>query len=179
MTQQDSTAKGNIKIRVATNDDAAALFKLRLEALTTHPIAFAADIEMTRERGVQDWVDQINNDTEADVGVIVIAWAGEALIGMCGVGRGHWPKTRHSAIVWGVYVNPAWRGMQIAEAMLGEGIKWARDHEIVVLKLGVVTTNEAAINCYRKVGFTIYGLEPKSIQVNGSYYDEYLMARLI
>jgi RimJ/RimL family protein N-acetyltransferase len=48
-----------------------------------------------------------------------------------------------------------------------------------VLKLGVVTTNEAAINCYRKVGFTIYGLEPKSIQVNGSYYDEYLMARLI
>jgi RimJ/RimL family protein N-acetyltransferase len=179
MTQPLSTAKGNITIRMATTEDAAGLFKLRLEAIATHPTAFAADIEMTRVRGLQAWVEQINNDSKAETGVIMTASAREALIGMSGVGRGHWPKTGHSAIVWGVYVSPEWRGMHIAAAMLGEGIQWARDHEIVVLKLGVVTTNEAAIRCYLNSGFTVYGLEPKALKVNDTYYDEYLMARMI
>ena len=179
MTTAYKTPKGEISIRIATSEDAQALFELRLEALSAHPEAFAADVESTRARGVQDWVDQITRDANDQTGIIVIAKAGNELIGMSGVGRGHWPKTRHTAIVWGVYVQPAWRGQHIAQAILDECIHWSAEHRIVVLKLGVLTSNKAAIRCYERAGFTTHGIEPKSIFFDGVYYDEYLMSRMV
>lgn len=179
MAQHISTNKGNITFRMANPGDAAAVFDLRLEALTAHPEAFAADVEITKARGAQAWENEIVNDAREESGVIVIAIVGDKLIGMAGIGRGHWPKTRHSAIVWGVYVNPAWRGMRIAEAILSMCINWASQHGIVVLKLGVITTNQAAIRCYERSGFAVYGTDPKCNYLDGLYYDEYLMARMI
>ncbi|HSB67237.1 MAG TPA: GNAT family protein [Anaerolineales bacterium] len=179
MFQQLSTSQGIVTIRCAVPEDAAALFDLRLEALTAHPESFAADVEMTKDRGVQAWSTEITKDAGDESGVIVVACVGDCLIGMAGIGRGHWPKTRHSAIVWGVYVTPDWRGRRIAEAILSECINWASQHGIVVLKLGVITPNQAAIHCYERIGFTIYGTDPKSNYWDGIYYDEYLMARMI
>lgn len=179
MTYLFPTTKGDITIRIATPDDAPALFELRLEALSAHPEAFAADVEMTRARGAQTWAESISRDASNESGIIVIGRAGEKLIGMTGIGRGHWPKTRHSAVVWGVYVNQAWRGLRIADAFLSECITWAAKHGIVVLKLGVITTNQAAIRCYERAGFTICGTDPKSNYLDGVYYDEYIMARMI
>lgn len=179
MTKYFSTPKGEIIIRTARPEDAASIFNLRLEALKTHPEAFAADVDMTNAKGLEAWAEQIDRETRDETGVLVIAMAGMDVIGMTGIGRGHWPKTRHSAIVWGVYVNPEWRGLRIAEALLDECIDWSRAHNIVVLRLGVVTTNAPALRCYQRSGFTIYGTEPKSNYVNGIYYDEYLMSRLI
>jgi len=178
MTHILSTSEGEVAIRIATPGDAEALFNLRLEALVAHPEAFAADIEITRARGVKAWEDAITSDARDESGVIVIASAGNDLVGMTGVGRGHWPKTRHSGIVWGVYVTSAWRRLRIADAILGKCILWAGGHGIVVLKLGVVTTNEPAIRCYQRCGFVTYGTEPKSNYLGGEYFDEFLMARL-
>jgi len=179
VTRLLSTPRGDITIHIATPEDADALFKLRLEALTTHPESFAADVEMTKAKGVEAWTNQITNDVKDQSGVIIIAGAEDELVGMTGIGRGHWPKTKHSAIIWGVYVTPAWRGLRIAEAILNEVIAWSGEHGILVLKLGVVTTNQAAIRCYQRSGFTIFGTEPKSNYLDGVYYDEYLMVRMI
>ncbi len=179
MNKHLSTAKGEVSIRTAEPDDAAKLFELRLEALTAHPEAFAADVEMTRARGVEAWTYQLTQDARDQTGVIVVASAENRFVGMSGIGRGHWPKTQHGAIVWGVYVNADWRGMGIAPAMLEACIQWATEHSIVVLKLGVITSNDAAIHSYQRSGFMIYGMEPRSIYVDGNYYDEYLMAKFI
>jgi RimJ/RimL family protein N-acetyltransferase len=179
MTQNLSTPQGEVMVRIAIPEDAPALIKLRLEALASHPESFAADVEMTQARGVEAWAEEIARDAKDESGIIAIAMAGDNLIGMTGVGKGHWPKTQHSAVVWGVYVNPSWRGVRIADAILRECIDWAASHGILVLKLGVVTTNQAAIRCYQRMGFTIYGTEPKSNYWGGIFYDEYLMARFI
>ncbi len=179
MTRTVSTSKGSITIRSANQSDAEALFELRLEALAAHPEAFAADVEITRGRGVDAWKKLIIQDANDQSGTIIIATVGDEFIGMTGIGRGHWPKTQHTAIIWGVYVNHKWRGLRIAEAMLEECITWAHEHGIIVAKLGVVTTNQAAIRCYQRAGFAVYGTEPKSNYVDGEYYDEYLMARSV
>lgn len=179
MPKRLSTPKGEITIRAAVPEDAGSIFELRLEALKAHPEAFAADVATAKARGAEAWAEQIANETKDESGTVVIALAGDKLVGMTGIGRGHWPKTRHSAIVWGVYVNPMWRGLRIAGAILEECINWSRTHDIVILKLGVVTTNEPAIHCYQRSGFTIYGTEPRSNYVNGAYYDEFLMSRLV
>jgi RimJ/RimL family protein N-acetyltransferase len=174
-----STPKGEVSIRVATTEDAPSLYRLRLEALTTNPEAFAADADKAAANGVEAWMQRIEEYSQAQSGVITVASVASQLVGMTGLARGNSKKTRHSAILWGVYVSPAWRRFHIAEAILGNMISWSRDQGLIVLKLGVLTVNEPAIACYRHCGFSIYGLEPKSNYFDGIYYDEYLMARLI
>jgi len=43
----------------------------------------------------------------------------------------------------------------------------------------VVTTNTRAIKTYTRCGFTVYGVEPMAIYLNGSMYDEMLMALVL
>ena len=174
-----STPHGKVSIRVATTEDAPSLYKLRLEALTTNPEAFAADADKAAANGVEAWVQRVDEYSQDHSSVIIVAGIASQLVGMTGLARGYSKKTRHSGIVWGVYVSPAWRRLHIAEALLKIVISWSRDHSLIVLKLGVLTVNEPAIACYRRCGFSIYGIEPKSNYYAGIYYDEYLMARLI
>ncbi len=174
------TSKGSVSIRPAVPQDAADLLSLRIESLTLHPQAFAADIDMTEKSGVEAWSERIHENTRESSGVILVAEAEQSsLVGMMGLARGHWPKTRHSATLWGVYVRPAWRGLHIGEALVNACAEWGSLNNLAVLYLGVLTTNQAAIGCYTRCGFTPYGTEPRVIYYDGIYYDELLMARLL
>jgi RimJ/RimL family protein N-acetyltransferase len=173
------TPKGEVNIRLAVPQDAASLLELRLEALSMHPEAFAADVAMTAAEGAEVWSERIANNARDQSGAISIACAGDTLVGMAGIGRGHWPKTRHSGLIWGVYVNSDWRGLRLGDALLDQCIAWGQANGVVVVKLGVITTNTSAIRCYARSGFTVYGLDPRSNFYNGVYYDELLMAKLL
>jgi RimJ/RimL family protein N-acetyltransferase len=106
-----------------------------------------------------------------------MAPAGGRLVGMAGLYREDRVRTRHSGTVWGVYTAPGWRGLHIAEAIIDACLDWGRERGVVVAKLGVNTANTPAIRCYTRCGFTVYGVEPKSIFYNSQYYDELLMAK--
>jgi len=110
---------------------------------------------------------------------MIIACSEKELIGMAGIIRGHWPKTRHFGTVWGVYVEPGWRGYKIAEAMVNAISEWATAHEMTVIYLGVTVSAKAAIRCYARCGFTEYGIEPKAIYYHGNYFDQALMVKLL
>ena len=179
MTRLFSTPVGQISLRIATPEDAAALFQLRLEALSKHPDAFAADVDKTTADGADAWVKLITDHTRAQSGAIMIADAGAELIGMTGIVRGHWPKTRHFGNLWGVFVRPGWRGYHIGEAIINECLDWAIAHEMTVVNLGVNTLNTSAIRCYTRCGFSTYGTEPRAVYYDGVYYDEYLMVKLL
>ena len=73
MTNYLTTPKGNVTIRTATVDDAPPLLALRLEALTKHPEAFAADIDKTAVGGENAWVERITENTSTESGSIIIA----------------------------------------------------------------------------------------------------------
>jgi ribosomal protein S18 acetylase RimI-like enzyme len=96
---------------------------------------------------------------------------------MTGIRIGESPKTRHGAYIWGVYIRPEWRGLHIAEGLIEECAQWARQRNVVILKLGVMANNESAIRCYQRCGFTTYGHEPRTLFLQGHYYDEFLMSR--
>jgi len=177
MPSQLTTSSGVITVRPAVPEDAAALRELRLEALARHPRAFAADYDATAAESVEQWAERITTNTLEEKAVICVAAAGGLLIGMTGMARGHWPKTHHGAIIWGVYVKADWRGLHIAEALLDECFAWGRANGIVMVRLAVITSNAPAIRCYVRCGFTVYGIEPQVIYHDGVYDDELLMAR--
>ena len=173
------TSDDLVTVRPAIPADAERLRALRIEALADTPEAFAADYAAAVAEPVDAWAERIIRNSAQETGVICVAVIEDRLIGMMGLGCGHWPKTRHGGIIWGVYVTPGWRGHRVAEALLDECIAWARAHGLAVVKLGVITTNTPAIRCYARCGFTIYGIDPKVIYYNGGFYDELLMARPI
>src|SRR4030042_6276873 len=95
-----TTPKGLISFRIASTEDAAMLLELRLEALSSYPEAFAADAAMTAADGAEMWVQRITDYAMTQSGAISLALAGDELVGMAGIVRGHWPKTRHSGTLW-------------------------------------------------------------------------------
>ena len=174
MMMSFATHHGIILIREANPADAPPFRELRLEALRDSPIEFSADYEKNVNQLLQHWQEMLT--MQPDESTLFLAEHEDHLIGMTGVRRGSAPKTRHSALVWGVYVRPQWRGLHIAEELIKSCLMWAKAREIVIAKLDVGTINQSAIRCYERCGFKTYGTEPRAGFYEGKYYDAYLMS---
>jgi GNAT superfamily N-acetyltransferase len=167
----------SLLVRRAEERDLAALRELRLEALRSHPESFGADYESSLAQPVEFWRDRLL--PRPDGTAVFIADAGHTLAGMCGILPGSSPKTRHVAMIWGMYVRPEWRRRRLSEALLAACIDAARTAGMIRVRLAVVATNEAAIRCYRQSGFETYGVEPDAIRVGEDLFDELLMTRRV
>ena len=174
MIKSIATARSTIVIRQSNPADAANFRELRLGALLDSPTSFSMDYERASQQSIKYWEDTLAmNDHES---AIFFAEHESHLIGMTGIARGRSPKTRHGADIWGVYVMPQWRGLRVADEMIGSCKDWAQAHGIVILRLAVIATKTSAIRCYERCGFVKYGTEPRSLCFEGKYYDEYLMS---
>lgn len=173
MNRSFETPRSTISLVEAHPRDAVSFRDLRLYALQDSPTAFSADYQKNLDHPIQHWEEMLTS--HADESALFLAKHKDDLVGMTGIARGGSPKTRHTAIVWGVYVRPEWRGLHIAEALIRTSLSWARDRKIVAAKLGVTTTNVSAIRCYERCGFRITGTEPRAIYHEGRYHDFYLM----
>ena len=169
------TPRGPISIRPTREEDAAAYRELRLEALRTHPEAFGAAYEESLARPIERWQQNVRDGAGSDLGITYVAEAAGRLIGMTGIYRDDSAKMRHRATIWGVYMRPDWRGAGIADRLIAACLGWARQQQLRLVTLSVVTTNAAAIGRYVRCGFSVYGLDPEVIYHNGVYYDELLM----
>jgi RimJ/RimL family protein N-acetyltransferase len=173
MIRSFDTSRGTIILREGNMADAAQFRDLRLNGLLDAPTAFSADYQVNFNHPMSFWEGRLTFD---EFGMIFFAEHDNGLIGMAGVRIGESPKTKHGAYVWGVYIRPAWRGLHIAEALIKLCEDWTRERSVTILKLGVMANNEAAIRCYKRYGFTIYGTEPRALFHDNQYYDEYLMS---
>jgi ribosomal protein S18 acetylase RimI-like enzyme len=176
MIRSFETARGDIVLRSGNMADAPQYRDLRLSALQDAPTAFSADYQTNLTFPMSFWEGRLVSD---DISVIFFAEHNSKLIGMTGIRIGETPKTKHGAYVWGVYVRSEWRGLHIAEQLIDICLEWGKQRDVVIAKLGVMANNESAIRCYKRMGFTIYGTEPRALFHDGQYYDEYLMSRAL
>jgi len=57
--------------------------------------------------------------------------------------------------------------------------RWAKKNNLHRLELTVMAHNEAALALYKKMGFEIEGRKKHTLFINGSFVDEYCMAKLL
>jgi RimJ/RimL family protein N-acetyltransferase len=174
-----TTDRGDVLIRPTREEDAPLYRALRLQGLQAHPEVFGADYATSAARPIEHWQERMRSGAGTAEGVTYVADAAGELVGMTTLVRNDMLKTRHAGSIFGVYTHPAWRGTGVADALLEACADYARALGVRLLRLGVVTTNASAIRLYQRCGYWVYGIEPESIQHNGKYYDELLMARRI
>lgn len=82
---------------------------------------------------------------------------------------------KHTTLrIYAIAVHPDFRGKQVAQALMDEAARYARQQGLAALSLEVKTDNTAALGLYAKNGFSVTSLE-KSYYPDGS--DAYRMQK--
>jgi len=157
-------------IRQLTAEDAKLYRDIRLEGLKRHPEAFGASFEIEDSEPLAFFAGRLKTAT------VFGAFDGPALQGVAGYFASTSAKERHKATLFGMYVRATARGQGIGQSLVESVLEAAAAH-YVSIQLTVVTTNQAARQLYERCGFECYGVEPRSLKVDGVYYDEALMYR--
>ena len=89
------------------------------------------------------------------------------------------PENAHVIQIQGLAVHPAARGRGIAAMLLTEAERRLRERGTQKLTLRVLSTNVTAISLYERLGFTREGALRQEFNINGSYVDDVLMAKLL
>jgi ribosomal protein S18 acetylase RimI-like enzyme len=169
----------DISIRFLGESDLAAFKALRLEGLREHPESFGTDFDEDSRQPDSVWSDRVRKAVDDSGGSIVLADAGGELAGMVGIWRNGGVKNRHAANIWGVYVRPRYRRLKLADRMIGQALDWCRSRDVRIVRLSVAAWNAAAVRCYRRCGFLVYGVSPEEIRIGEVYHDELLMWRRV
>jgi GNAT superfamily N-acetyltransferase len=93
------------------------------------------------------------------------AWDGDELVGTVAIEYSTKPKTRHSALVLGMYVTPSHRGLGCGRLLMEAVVAAAQARtQIFVLTLTLTEGNEPALRLYKSLGFGVWGVEPLAIR---------------
>ncbi|MBX9827094.1 MAG: GNAT family N-acetyltransferase [Xanthobacteraceae bacterium] len=161
----------DIAIRRLTATDAAALQKLRLEALKAAPEAFSSsyDEEAARPR---EWFVAVAGCDGPDA--VFGAFCADRLVGMAGFVVTPKAKQRHRGTLVGLCVQPSFRRRGAARRLL-DAVIGHTSGCVMLLHATVTASNTAAQALYRQSGFVRFGTEPKAILVDGQFYDDDLL----
>jgi ribosomal protein S18 acetylase RimI-like enzyme len=163
--------KNTVEMRLFTEQDAQALWNLRMLALETDPWSFVDSPEELRAISVKEFAARIRADHAENF--IVGAFEHQTAVGMVGCYQEVPLKRRHKAWIWGVFVAPAARGRGIARSLMQAAIERAKAIDgLDMVMLTVSVDQPAPRKLYESLGFRSMGVEPKGIKIGNQAHDE-------
>jgi ribosomal protein S18 acetylase RimI-like enzyme len=145
--------------------------ELRLQGLKTDPIAFGSSYEEEENFTEAEWKRRMTSalftfSDDKPVGTITYLFDNRL-------------KTKHIARIFGVYVDPNYRGRGIGKKLLEKALELIQENKnIVKIQLMVNSKQNAAVALYKNMGFIVVGQLKKEIKVDGEFYDELVMEKM-
>jgi len=152
-------------------DEIPAMQALRREALAGDPLAFGATVD---DDLALDSIAAKRSLSDPSTATIFAAFVAGTPVGMVGLVRMPREKIKHRALVWGMYVQPQYRGRGVAAELLAAAVGQARAWTGVgQVHLSVTAYSPSAQRLYERAGFVVWGREPRALGWNGTFVDEY------
>ncbi|AOK08479.1 GNAT family N-acetyltransferase [Burkholderia sp. AU28942] len=166
-----------ITIRLLDAADAAQFRSVRLHAIDTSPTSFLPTRDEEAGIPVEEFATRI---TPSGVQAVFGAFDDDTLIGITGVRRDTRAKVAHKALIWGVFVASAYRGRGVAQSLLDAATAHAaQTWSCTQLTLCVNEINRSAERLYASQGFVRFGTELRALFVDGRFYDEHHMVKML
>ncbi|MGE3166236.1 MAG: GNAT family N-acetyltransferase [Planctomycetota bacterium] len=156
-------SRQSTRVSLLTTHDVALYRALMLEAYASAPDAFTSTLEERAAEPESWWIKRIADPagTTAAFG----AFRDSELVGAVALEFSRKPKTRHKAVLIGMYVKPTARSAGVGRLLVDTALAHvARCPEVRVITLTVTHGNVAAESLYRSVGFEPFGLEPDAMR---------------
>ena len=161
-----------VKIAHAAVGDAPKVIEyLKIVGDETDNLSFSGDsiaINELDEANLIASISQMNNSC------MILAWLDDQIIGIGSLEGLARPRFAHRSSL-GVSVRKDFWGMGIGTYLIDELIEYAYRHNLEVLDLEVIISNERAIKLYQSFGFEIIGEYKNYSKVNNSSLDAYIM----
>jgi putative acetyltransferase len=165
------TTVTDLTVRRATLADAAQLHRIY-----SHPAVLenTGQQPLSTLEQVQEWVSSFENDA-----YLLVACAGKDILGALTLKTWADPAFRHKGEIGRVAVDQARSGRGVGSRLMAAAIDLADNwFNLMRLELLVRADNTAAIQLYRKFGFTEEGILHAYGYRNGRYMDCMAMARM-
>ena len=164
--------KGEVKISSLPPGRWEDFKSLRLRSLKEEQMAFLSSYDDEANLGKDEWERRIKN-------VVFAIVDGKPIGMMTFVLRGR-AKNDHIADIFGVYVEKKFRGKGIGNRLLRNVISRIRKNDrISKISLSVVADQTPAVSLYMKYGFKVVGILERELKLNGNYYDELVMEKIL
>jgi len=102
---------------------------------------------------------------------------GDAVLGWCNIFTLPRPVQAHIGVV-AMGLLPDWREQGWGSRLMQLALDAADDRGFTRIELTVYATNDRARALYRKLGFVEEGVKRRSVVIDGTAFDEVMMARL-
>ena len=160
-----------IEVRRLVSRDADQLFGLRHRALVEEPFAFLASPGDDLSSSPEAVRHQLSLRSD---GAVFGAFDTDELFGMVSVSRDRPIKADHRVCVWGVFVDRKYRRRGVALDLLNTALNYARQLDgVSTAYLSVSEKTPEAKRLYESAGFSVWGVEPDCIRVDGESAREY------
>jgi RimJ/RimL family protein N-acetyltransferase len=148
-------------------DQAQAYRTLMLPAYAQHPEAFTSTEAERAALPLAWWQQRLADE------VVLAAQRGTALVGAVGLTVEPRERTRHKALLVGMYVQPGERGQGLGRALVLAALAAARQRPgLRLVQLTVTQGNDAALALYERCGFRRFGLEPMAVALGERFLDK-------
>ncbi|WP_312430566.1 GNAT family N-acetyltransferase [Lacrimispora sp.] len=125
-----------------------------------------------------DRIKSTIKEAAAGNNLFLAAEADHEIVGYISAQKGILRRVKHSAYIV-VGIRASYQRQGIGTSFFRQLDKWAGEKGVTRLELTVMCINDAARNLYEKNGFVVEGIKKNSMVVDGTYVDEYYMAKLL
>lgn len=164
-------------VKRLTGDYAAEIRRLRLLSLDTDPESFGSTPEYENQYSLGYFQRRLEANPESKLFGYWGIGTEQSLQAYVQLSQKSFPKMRHLADLFELYVVPNSRRQGLGNEILSHLIDLNRNLGLVEqFRLKVTSSNIAALNLYKNLGFKQIATLPKSIKYQGMYLDQIQLA---
>lgn len=167
-----------IEVRALDASHVPAYRALMLRAYAEAPDAFTSTVEDRAGEPDSWWLKRIADPQ--GLGLALGAFHGGRLVGTVALEFTVKPKTRHKALLIGMFVEADCRGLGAGRALVRAALARAAARDgVSVVGLTVTQGNTAALRLYRSCGFDVFGVEPLALRMADGLRGRVHMSRVL